>query len=110
MLGTGHLEVHVAEVILVAENVRQDGELLALLDEPHRDTLRPAALVGTPASISARLDPQTDAIELEPFDSSNLGDDANHVREIFHRPASLPARRGARRACRDRSRDASANR
>jgi hypothetical protein len=27
------------------------------------------ALIGTPASISARLVPQTDAIELEPFDS-----------------------------------------
>ena len=27
------------------------------------------ALTGTPASISARLVPQTEAIELEPFDS-----------------------------------------
>ena len=27
------------------------------------------ALIGTPASISARLPPQTDAIELEPLDS-----------------------------------------
>ena len=27
------------------------------------------ALIGTPASISARLVPQTEAIELEPFDS-----------------------------------------
>ena len=28
-----------------------------------------AALMGTPASISASVDPQTDAIEVEPFDS-----------------------------------------
>ena len=29
-----------------------------------------AALIGTPASISARLPEQTDAIDVEPFDAS----------------------------------------
>ena len=33
------------------------------------DTPATGALIGTPASISARLVPQTVAIELEPFDS-----------------------------------------
>jgi hypothetical protein len=36
--GTGHLEVHVAEVILVAEDIRQDRELVAVLDQAHGDT------------------------------------------------------------------------
>ena len=35
--GTGHLEVHVAEMILVTENVRQHGEGIAFLDQAHRD-------------------------------------------------------------------------
>jgi len=36
--GTGHLEVHVAEVVLVAEDVRQDRDLVALLHETHGDS------------------------------------------------------------------------
>jgi hypothetical protein len=36
--GTGDLEVHVAEMILVAENVGQDGEPVAFLDQAHGDT------------------------------------------------------------------------
>jgi hypothetical protein len=36
-LGAGHLEVHVAEVILVAEDVGQDREILAFEDQAHRD-------------------------------------------------------------------------
>jgi len=31
------LEVHVAEVILVAQDVCEHGEALAFLDQPHRD-------------------------------------------------------------------------
>ncbi len=34
---TAHLEVHVAEMVLVTEDVGQDGVLLAFHDEPHRD-------------------------------------------------------------------------
>ena len=33
----GHLEVHVAEMILVAENVGEHGEALGLLDQAHGD-------------------------------------------------------------------------
>ncbi len=36
--GAGNLEVHVAEVIFIAEDVGQNGEILAFLDEAHRDT------------------------------------------------------------------------
>src|SRR5262245_31518738 len=34
---TGDLEVHVAQVVLVAEDVRQHADLVTLLDEPHGD-------------------------------------------------------------------------
>src|SRR5450830_180478 len=36
--GTGYLEVHVAEVVFVTQDVGQDGELLALFDQTHGDT------------------------------------------------------------------------
>src|SRR5262249_6634451 len=36
-LGAGDLEVHVAEVILVTQDVRENGEALALLDQAHGD-------------------------------------------------------------------------
>ena len=38
IFGTCHLEVHVAEVIFVAENVGENGKLVAFLDEPHGNT------------------------------------------------------------------------
>ena len=37
LLGAGHLEVHVAEVVLVAEDVGEHGEALAFLDQAHGD-------------------------------------------------------------------------
>ncbi len=37
VFGAADLEVHVAEVILVAEDVGEDGDALALLDEAHGD-------------------------------------------------------------------------
>src|SRR4051812_19203594 len=37
VLGAGDLEVHVAEVVLDAGDVGEDGVVVALLDEPHRD-------------------------------------------------------------------------
>ena len=36
-LGAGDLEVHVAEMVLVAEDVGQHGKAVRLLDQPHRD-------------------------------------------------------------------------
>lgn len=38
LVGTGNLEVHVAQVVFVTEDVGQDGELLAFLDQAHGDT------------------------------------------------------------------------
>ena len=38
LLGTGHLEVHVAQVIFIAQDVGQHGELVAFLDQAHGDT------------------------------------------------------------------------
>ena len=35
--GTGHLEVHVAEVVFVTEDVGQHDEVVAFLDQAHRD-------------------------------------------------------------------------
>ena len=36
-LGAGHLEIHVAEMVFVAENVGKDGEPLLFLDQAHGD-------------------------------------------------------------------------
>ena len=68
VLGAGHLEVHVAEMIFVAENVGEHREALAFQDEAHGDA-RDRRFSGTPASISASEVPHTVAIEDEPFDS-----------------------------------------
>ena len=38
VLGSRYLEVHIAEVILIAENIRKDGELAVLLYESHCNT------------------------------------------------------------------------
>ncbi len=35
--GARNLEVHVAEVIFIAEDVGQDGEVVTFLDQTHRD-------------------------------------------------------------------------
>jgi hypothetical protein len=37
VVGARHLEIHVAEVIFVAEDVGQHGEAVAVLDQAHRD-------------------------------------------------------------------------
>src|SRR5439155_23950819 len=36
-LGAGDFEVHIAQMVLVAEDVRQYGKAFRLFDEPHRD-------------------------------------------------------------------------
>ena len=66
--GARDLEVHVAEMVLVAEDVADHREVLAFEDQAHGDP-RNRALRGTPASISARLPPHTVAIDEEPLDS-----------------------------------------
>ena len=69
LLGAADLEVHVAQVILVAEDVGQHRDPVAFLDEAHgdaghrrrdRDAARPSATA---------MPPQTDAIDELPFDS-----------------------------------------
>ena len=65
----GHLEVHVTERVFLAEDVGQDREAC----RPAR-VIRPiaapatGALIGTPASMRASVEPQVEAIEVEPFD------------------------------------------
>ena len=84
LLGAGDLEVHVAEMILVAEDVGQHRKA-----EPSR--IRPIAMPavgrfsGTPASISASEAPQTEAIDEEPFELGDLRDDAHGVGELVMR-------------------------
>ena len=65
----GHLEIHVAQVIFVAENVGQHRETIAVLDQAHcnaRD-VRLERHARHPAA--TRQPPHTEAIELEPLDS-----------------------------------------
>ena len=66
VVGAGHLEVHVAEVIFVTQDVGQHREAVAVLDQAHGDAAT-CAFRGTPASISARQPPQTEAIDEEPL-------------------------------------------
>ena len=63
----GDLEVHVTEGILLAEDVGQHAKRSPSSTRP---IAAPAtgALIGTPASMSARVEPQVDAIEVEPLD------------------------------------------
>ena len=67
--GAGDLEVHVTEVILGALDVGQDGVFVALLHEPHRDA-RDGRRDRCSACIRDIVEPQTEPIDDEPFDSS----------------------------------------
>ena len=67
----GDLEVHVAQVVFIAQDVGENDELVAFLDETHGNDRRPGPVKGTPASMRAmRDDPHTVAMELDPLDSS----------------------------------------
>ena len=68
VVGTGHLEVHVAEVVLVTGMSVSTANLLPSRIRPMA-TPATWALTGTPASISAAAAARTEAIEEEPFDS-----------------------------------------
>ena len=68
LVGAGDLEVHVAEVILVAEDVGEHGEALLLLDQAHGDA--GDRRLHRHAGVHQRQRaPHTVAIEDEPFDS-----------------------------------------
>ena len=68
LAGAGDLEVHIAVVIFGAGDVGKNGVVVAFLHQSHRYACN-CALERNAASKSARLAPQTDAIEDEPFDS-----------------------------------------
>ena len=66
LLRARNLKVHVAEEVFETLNIGQYLEFARLLifDKTHCD----ARLMGTPASISAIVEPQTEAMDEEPFD------------------------------------------
>ena len=66
---TRYFKVHVAEVIFVAQNVGQNREFATVFDQVSMAIPATRAFIGTPASISAKQPPQTEAIDDEPFDS-----------------------------------------
>ena len=68
-LGAADLEVHVAEVIFLADDVGEQFVLRRLPEPGRREMPATGLVIGTPASISARHPPQLEAIELEPLDS-----------------------------------------
>ena len=73
--GARELEVHVAEVVLFADDVGdgdpfRDGAVRRRCrSSGRRRCLATGAMIGTPASISERQPPQIDAIEVEPFEA-----------------------------------------
>ena len=95
----GDLEVHVAEVVLVAEDVGEDRDAVALLDQAHRDARdrRRAAARPRPSATSVAAADRRHrrrAVRLE-----HLGHDADRVREALELGQHLPRAR-ARRGCR----------
>ena len=82
--GAGHLEVHVAEVVLVTEDVAQDSVLADSLS-----VMRPMAmpltgrLIGTPPSIRARVPAHTVAMSWIRW--TRIRSQTNGVRTIVHR-------------------------
>ena len=82
LLGAGDLEVHVAEVILVAEDVGEDDVVVAFLHEAHRDAgdrrLDRHAGVHERERAAAHRRHRRRAVRLE-----DLGDDADRVREVL---------------------------
>src|SRR5206468_1531055 len=79
-----NLEVHVAEVILGAEDVREDRVLLPFLDQSHRDTRDSGtngdAGVEERERTAAHRRHRRRAVRLE-----DVGDDTNRVWEFFKR-------------------------
>ncbi|CUS44386.1 hypothetical protein MGWOODY_Smn1356 [hydrothermal vent metagenome] len=79
-----HLEIHVAEVILVAQDVGQDGEVLALQDQAHRDArdraLQRHAGIHHRQRAAAHRRHRRRAVRL-----GDVGEDADRVGELFLR-------------------------
>ncbi len=66
--GAGDLEVHVAVVIFIAHDVGQSTKRSGSLTRPI-EMPATGAVIGTPASIRAKVPPQTEAMLDDPFDS-----------------------------------------
>ena len=94
--GAADLEVHVAEVILVAEDVGEDGDVVAFLDEAHRDA-GDRRLDRHAASISESVPPHTVAIDELPFDS-RISDTMRIVYGNSSSPGSMRASARSARA------------
>ena len=82
--GAGHLEVHVAEVVLVAHDVGQEGEAIRLLDQAdgdagHRVGDRHAGVHQRQCAAADRRHARG-AVGFE-----NVGDNADRVREVIGR-------------------------
>ena len=69
LMGAAHLEVHVAEEILEPLDIHHGHEPVASVTRP-QEMPATGALIGTPASIRARVEPQIDAWEVEPLEES----------------------------------------
>ena len=70
VLRAGDFEIHVAEMIFIADDVGQQHPLRSRILSPVRPRCPPRdCVIFTPAAISPSVAPQTEAIELEPFDS-----------------------------------------
>jgi hypothetical protein len=80
--GAGHLEVHVAEVILVAQDVGEHREALAFLDQAHGDAGN--RLLQRHARIHQRQRGAADGRHRgRAVGLGDLGDDAQRVGELF---------------------------
>ena len=86
-IGAGNLEVHIAEEVLEALDIGQHGRPCRCASSLIRPMATPAtgALMGTPASISARVLPQTLACEVEPLEESTSRHQTDGVGEFFLR-------------------------
>ena len=93
----GHLEVHVTEVILGALDVGEDDVVVALLDEAHRDA-RDGRLDRDAGVHQRSVEPHTEPIDDEPFDSS-----VSETRRIVYGKSSTRRDDGLERALRERA-------
>ena len=96
--GAGDLEVHVAEVVLVAEDVGEDADLVAFLDEAHRDAgdRRLDRARPRPSATASRR--RRVAIDDEPFDSR-----ISETMRIVYGKSSSSGRTGSERALGERA-------
>ena len=81
-VGAGDLEVHIAQVILVAEDVREHGEAVAFLDQTHRDP-RDVRLGRHPGVHQREARAANRGHRRAAIRFGNLGNDAHRVCELF---------------------------